>query len=182
MHDNCARTFGGKGNSDIFIGKSGVGESNVGVGGLGFGGLGAGGSGQLGFGGSGVGGLGVGGTGSVVVVEGHVGRMLGRFEEMGKSDHEHDEHRVHGHVSSVAIDFHPDNDDDTTMINNDVEPQVKSPTQTQQHYNPDRQRQQPIDNKHDRQKDNNLEQPRTTTTTHDMVGHWMRQESATSAK
>ena len=74
----------GKGSHDRYIGKSGLG-----VGGLGL--FGVGGSGMFGVGGSGVGGLGVGGStvgglGSSGVgvggelVEGHVGRMVGRFE------------------------------------------------------------------------------------------------------
>ena len=63
----------GKGSHDRYIGKSGLG-----VGGLGL--FGVGGSGMIGVGGSGVGGLGssrvgVGGE----FVEGHVGRMVGRF-------------------------------------------------------------------------------------------------------
>ena len=58
----------GKGSHDVYIGKSGVG-----VGGLI----------MLGVRGSGVGGVGFGGE---VVEEGHVGRMVGRFE--GRSYHE----------------------------------------------------------------------------------------------
>ena len=64
----------GKGSHDRYIGKSGLGVEDLemlGVGGSGVGGFGVGGSGAGGREMSGVGGE---------VVEGHVGRMVGRFE------------------------------------------------------------------------------------------------------
>ena len=83
----------GKGSHDRYIGKSGLG-----VGGLGL--FGVGGSGMFGVGGSGIGGLGVGGSaveglGSSGVggefLEGHVGRMVGRFEGIAQ----HFGHDIH---------------------------------------------------------------------------------------
>ena len=130
----------GKGSHDAFICKS-----VVGVGGLRMSGIG--GSELLGVGGVGFGGQ--------VVEEGHVGRLVGRFEGRSYHDLQQD---FHG--SSVAIDNdHDDGDDDKTSThNNDVNlPTNKQPQPTDNNH--DRQRQQPIDNNHDRQQDNNLEQP-----------------------
>ena len=116
---SCFGSMGARKDSqDMYIGKSGVG-----VGGLR----------MSGFGGSGL--LGVGGVGfgdTEVVEEGHVGRMVGRFE--CRSYHEHrQDFDQDSRGASVAIDIDHDDDDDdgkTSTYNNDVESPFKSPTNT----------------------------------------------------
>ena len=84
--------------------------------------------------------LGVGGVefGGEVVEEGHVGRMVGRFEGRAyhkqRQDFDQEFHEC-AHRSSVAIDNDHDDDDDddkTSTRNNDVKSPVTSPTNKQQ--------------------------------------------------
>ena len=96
----------GKGSQDRYVGKSGIESLGLsGSGGLGT--FGVGGSGCVGVGGpgvvelksSGVGGSESSGIGGEAVTEGHVGRIVSRFEVMALNFVQ-----SHDHGSSVAID------------------------------------------------------------------------------
>ena len=120
--------------------------------------LGVGGSAVKDLGSSGVG---VGGD----FVEGHVGRMVGRFEGIAQLSG-HDIHAC-AHGSSVAIDSDQsydgyDNNSDTSTHRDDkslIKPLTESPTNNQQ--------QQTTDNYHEQRQDDDLKRPRTTTSNDD---------------
>ena len=137
----------GKGSHDRYVGKSGIeGLGLSGSGGLGM--VGVGGSGVVES--SGIGGIELSGVGGEAVTEGHVGRIVSRFEIMTLM-------QLHGHGSSAEIiggDRQSDDDHDRQQRQQNIDLNLKQTTTTDDE---DIERR-PTTNDHD---DNDSKQPST---------------------